>query len=191
MIKSDIWIIEQCEKNELLKPFVTESVCKDENGARTVSHGPSSYGYDVTLDDRLKIFNPYKNLGVGAIIDPTNFDETIADEIVAKEFILPPYSFALGVTREYFKMPRNIMGKVWNKSTWARSGLMIYPTLIEPGWEGNLVLEFANNTPFSMRLKAGQGIAQVTFEEGDGVCKTSYADRGGKYMNQTGVQTPL
>lgn len=212
-IKSDKWIKKQCRENKLLVPFHEESIRVNNQNERHVSHGMSSYGYDVTLDLTFKVFS---NLLSVTEIDPLNFDERVFEEIRAttkggvferdlpKDFVdeegnkyilLAPGGFALGVTKEYFNLPRDIVAKVWNKSTYARTGLMVYPTVAEPGWHGNLVLEFSNNTPLPCRLYANQGIAQITFEGGDGDCDTSYADRndgkGGKYQGQTGVKEAI
>lgn len=188
MLKSDKWIIEQCKKNKLLTPFVTESVKTTDKGLSHVSHGPSSYGYDITLDTKFKIFSNSNQFGEAGIIDPTNFDSRIFIEHEGDYVIVPPMSFVLGVTKEYFKMPRNVTGLVMNKSTYARCGLNCFTTVIEAGWEGNLVLEFSNNTPLPIKLYAHQGAAQILFLESDEDCLISYSDRGGKYQGQTGVQ---
>jgi dCTP deaminase len=189
MIKSDRWIIEQCEKNQLLTPFVRDSVKKTESGERHVSHGPSSYGYDIRLDTKFKIFSN-TNQGTG-IIDPLDFDEKNYDEHEGDFVIIPPGGFVLGVSKERFKMPRNVTGFVMNKSTYARCSVVCITTVIEAGWEGYLVLEYANNSPLPAKLYANQGAAQIVFFEADEQCLVSYADRDGKYQNQEGVQEAI
>lgn len=191
MLKSDKWIIQQCEENEMLKPFVRESVRLTEDGKPTVSHGPSSYGYDIRLDTKFKIFTNSNQFGEAGIVDPVAFDNRNFVEHEGDFVIVPPGSFVLGVSMEYFKLPRNVTAMVMNKSTYARCGLLVVPTIGEAGWEGNLVLEFANMTPLPIKLYAKQGVAQILFFEADEQCEVSYADRNGKYQGQTGVQTPI
>lgn len=195
MIKSDNWIIKMCEEKELLSPFIKELVRKKENDKK-LSYGVSSYGYDIRLDTKLKIFSNKQQWGLNRIIDPKEFNENNYIEIDTAELkqnfvIVPPHSFVLGVSIEKFNMPRNVTGLVFNKSTYARCGLNCFTTVIEAGWKGNLVLEFANNTDIPIKLYTGEGCAQILFLESDEDCKTSYEDRGGKYQNQTGVQTPI
>lgn len=205
MFKSDAWILEQCETNALLYPFVKESIKKTECGQPHVSHGPSSYGYDITLDNKFRIMKPSKNFLLNylvkfdtfnkltknrflKIIDPTNMDESLFTDVEDDYILVPPGAFVLGVSKERFNMPRNITGLVFNKSTYARTGLDCFTTVIEAGWRGYLVLEFSNNTPFHIKLKANQGIAQILFEESTEDCLKCYDDRGGKYQDQEGVQ---
>ncbi len=199
MIKSDKWILEQCEKNKMLFPYVDNLVRKVENAGsvdKKVSFGPSSYGYDIRLDTKFKIFTNANQFGEAGIVDPKNFNEKNFIEVDTKDLehdyiIVPPNSFVLGVSMEYMKIPRNVTVLVMNKSTYARCGLNCFTTVIEAGWEGNLVLEFSNNTPLPIKLYAGEGCAQLLFLESDEECLVSYSDRGGKYMGQTGVQTPI
>ena len=219
MLLCDDSIINLCETEQLLTPFVRESVKTNENSEAHVSHGPSSFGYDVRLAEEFKVFT---NVFPSTEIDPLDFDKRIFQGIKATEnggiavnidgasniqevdteikvdprtgnkyILIPPGGFALGVTKERFKMPRNITGLVYNKSTYARCGINCYGTVIEAGWEGYLVLEFSNNTPLPARLYANQGAAQILFVQGDKDCRVSYADRGGKYQMQTGVQEPI
>lgn len=188
-LKSDVWIREQCEKNQLLTPFVTESIKEAEDGTRHVSHGPSSYGYDIRLDNIFKIFSN-TNQGSG-VIDPLDFDENNYVEHEGDYVIIPPGGFALGVSKERFKMPRNVTALVMNKSTYARCGITVITTVIEAGWEGYLVLEFTNNSPLPAKLYANHGAAQILFFESDEECLVSYADRDGKYQNQEGVQEAI
>lgn len=195
MLKSDRWILEQCEKNNLLVPFEKESIKHTEDGSLHVSHGPSSYGYDIRLDTKFKIFSNSNQFGEAGIVDPVNFDDRnfIEHEVEndGDYVIVPPGSFVLGVSKERFNMPRNVTALVMNKSTYARCGLNCFTTVIEAGWQGYLVLEFSNNTPLPIKLYANQGVAQILFFESDEQCLTSYGDRNGKYQNQEGVQTPI
>ena len=190
MLKSDRWIIDKCQNEGLLVPFVKESIKRSDKGSPHVSHGPSSYGYDITLDTKFKIFSNANQFGEAGVIDPTHFDDRNFVEHEGDFVIVPPSSFVLGVTRERFKMPRNVTALVMNKSTYARCGLNCFTTVIEAGWEGFLVLEFSNNTPLPIKLYANQGAAQILFFESSDECLVSYADRGGKYQNQKGVQEP-
>jgi dCTP deaminase len=205
MFLSDTQILDLCENKGLLTPFVKESIKKTEDGESHVSHGPSSYGYDITLDRNFKILKPSKNFLLNyavqfdefnkltknkflKILDPTNIDQSLFKEVEADYILLPPNSFLLGVSKEKFNMPRNLTGIVSNKSTYARIGLDCFTTVIEAGWRGYLVLEFSNNTPFHLKVSANQGIAQILFEESTEDCAKCYDDRGGKYQDQVGVQ---
>lgn len=196
MIKSDKWILEQCEKNGMLTPYISELVRKSDDDKR-VSFGPSSYGYDIRLDTQFKIFTNSNQSGQCAgIVDPKNFDSNNFFEADTKDLehdyiIVPPGSFVLGVSVEYIKMPDDVTALVLNKSTYARCGLNCLTTVIEAGWEGNLVLEFANNTPLPIKLYANEGCAQLLFFKSDDKCLTTYRDRNGKYQGQKGVQTPI
>jgi dCTP deaminase len=205
MLLSDNSIIRLCEEQQLLTPFVRESVkeiktseltTNSQNKLKNVKHGPSygpsSYGYDIQLDTTFKLFkNDVQMIDGIPVIDPMNFDETSFDIIEGKQIIMPPHSFVLGVSKEYFKMPRNVTGLVMNKSTYARVGVDVFTTVIEAGWKGNLVLEFSNTTNRHVVLHANMGIAQILFIQSEDKCKTSYADRDGKYQGQTGVQTAI
>lgn len=190
MLKSDIWIEEMATKHEMLVPFQKELVRKDEEGGRFVSFGTSSYGYDVRLAPEFKIFTNSNQMGAAGIIDPKNFNEKNFVYHKGDHVIVPPNSFVLGRTLEYIKMPDDVISLVMNKSTYARCGLDCMTTVIEPGWEGELVLEFANNTPLPIILYANEGCAQLLFLQGDSKCRTNYRDRGGKYQGQKGVTTP-
>lgn len=195
MIKSDKWILEQCKKNGLLNPHNENLVRKAEKD-RKVSFGPSSYGYDIRLDNKFKIFSNANQTGEAGIVDPKNFNENNFIEYDTNDgehdyVVVPPNSFVLGVSKEYIKMPRNVTALVMNKSTYARCGLNCFTTVIEAGWEGFLVLEYSNNTPLPIKLYANEGCAQLLFFESDEDCLVSYADRDGKYHKQTGVQTPI
>lgn len=206
MLLSDLSIVKLCKEKELLTPFVESSIktvnpedlinkdvkTLEKMTKKGPSFGPSSYGYDIRLDTQFKLFkNDVQMIDGIPVIDPMNFDENSFTVIEGDRIIMPPHSFVLGVSKEYFKMPRNVTGLVMNKSTYARCGVDCFTTVIEAGWEGNLVLEFSNTTNRHVVLHANLGIAQILFIESEDVCKTSYADRGGKYQGQTGVQTAI
>ena len=184
-IKSDNWIIEQAEKNQLIKPFEKEQIREVDN-KKVISYGVSSYGYDVSCANEFKIFtNTFSS-----VVDPKNFDEKSFVDIQDSECIIPPNSFALARTVEYFKIPRSILTLCLGKSTYARCGIIVNVTPLEPEWEGHVTLEFSNTTNLPAKIYANEGVAQMLFFESDQVCKTSYKDRGGKYQGQTGVTLP-
>ena len=184
-IKSDNWIIEQSEKNQLIKPFEKEQIREVDN-KKVISYGVSSYGYDVRCANEFKIFtNTFSS-----VVDPKNFDEKSFVDIQDSECIIPPNSFALARTVEYFKIPRSILTLCLGKSTYARCGIIVNVTPLEPEWEGHVTLEFSNTTNLPAKIYANEGVAQMLFFESDQVCKTSYKDRGGKYQGQTGVTLP-
>ena len=184
-IKSDNWIIEQAEKNQLIKPFEKEQIREVDN-KKVISYGVSSYGYDVRSANEFKIFtNTFSS-----VVDPKNFDEKSFVDIQDSECIIPPNSFALARTVEYFKIPRSILTLCLGKSTYARCGIIVNVTPLEPEWEGHVTLEFSNTTNLPAKIYANEGVAQMLFFESDQVCKTSYKDRGGKYQGQTGVTLP-
>ena len=192
-VKSDRWILRMCREQGMIEPF-EERLIREINGRRIISAGLSSYGYDLRLaPDGFRVFSPIAS----AVIDPKNFDE---DSLItapprtsddgSKYWLLPPHSYALGVTVETFNIPRNVIAFCMGKSTYARSGLIVNTTPLEPGWRGRLVLEFSNSADLPVRIYANEGIAQVTFFESDEDCDVSYADRAGKYQDQTGLVTP-
>ena len=184
-IKSDNWVIEQAEKNQLIKPFEKEQIREVDN-KKVISYGVSSYGYDVRCANEFKIFtNTFSS-----VVDPKNFDEKSFVDIQDSECIIPPNSFALARTVEYFKIPRSILTLCLGKSTYARCGIIVNVTPLEPEWEGHVTLEFSNTTNLPAKIYANEGVAQMLFFESDQVCKTSYKDRGGKYQGQTGVTLP-
>ena len=184
-IKSDNWIIEQAEKNQLIKPFEKEQIREVDN-KKVISYGVSSQGYDVRCANEFKIFtNTFSS-----VVDPKNFDEKSFVDIQDSECIIPPNSFALARTVEYFKIPRSILTLCLGKSTYARCGIIVNVTPLEPEWEGHVTLEFSNTTNLPAKIYANEGVAQMLFFESDQVCKTSYKDRGGKYQGQTGVTLP-
>lgn len=184
-IKSDRWIRRMAENEGLIDPFEPAQV-RREDDKRVISYGTSSYGYDVRCADEFKIFTNINS----AIVDPKHFDESSFVDIKAKQCIIPPNSFALARTVEYFRIPRNILTICLGKSTYARCGIIVNVTPLEPEWEGHVTLEFSNTTPLPARIYANEGVAQMLFFESDEVCEVSYRDRGGKYQGQTGVTLP-
>ena len=169
----------------LIEPFEPDQV-RDREGSRLVSFGTSSYGYDVRCAPEFKIFT---NINT-AIVDPKDFDANSFVDVTADVCIIPPNSFALARTVEYFRIPRNILTICLGKSTYARCGIIVNVTPLEPEWEGHVTLEFSNTTPLPAKIYAHEGVAQMLFFESDETCETSYADRAGKYMRQTGVTLP-
>jgi len=169
----------------MIEPFEPGQV-KEVDGRRVVSYGTSSYGYDVRCADEFKLFtNVYS-----AIVDPKKFDDKSFVDIKADYVVIPPNSFALARTVEYFRIPRNVMTICLGKSTYARCGIIVNVTPFEPEWEGYVTLEFSNTTPMPAKIYANEGVAQVLFFEADEVCEVSYKDRGGKYQGQQGVTPP-
>lgn len=192
-VKSDRWIVKMCRERQLLTPF-EEKLVREIDGRRIISAGVSSYGYDLRLaSDGFRVFSPIAS----AEIDPKRFDESSlisaplrTAEDGSEYWLMPPHTYALGVTVETFNIPRNVIGFCLGKSTYARSGVIVNTTPLEPGWRGRLVLEFSNSADLPVRIYANEGVAQVTFFESDEECETSYADRQGKYQNQKGLVTP-
>ena len=183
-IKSDKWIRRMAAKG-MIEPFEAGQV-KEVAGKRVVSYGTSSYGYDIRCSDEFKVFT---NINA-TIVDPKVFDEKSFVNIRADECIIPPNSFALARTVEYFRIPRSVLTICLGKSTYARCGIIVNVTPLEPEWQGHVTLEFSNTTPLPAKIYAGEGCAQVIFLESDEVCETSYRDRGGKYQGQRGVTLP-
>lgn len=182
---SDKWIIDQSINNKMISPFVEKQVrFKDEE--KIISYGVSSYGYDARVSNDFKIFT---NINT-TIVDPKNFS---SESLVHRETdvcIIPPNSFALARTVEYFKIPSDVLVICVGKSTYARCGIIVNVTPLEPGWEGHVTLEFSNTTPLPAKIYAGEGACQFLFLKGNEQCITTYSDRGGKYMGQTGVTLP-
>ncbi|MDO5651756.1 MAG: dCTP deaminase [Moraxella sp.] len=187
-IKSDRWIRQMAAQHGMITPFEAGQVRQNVQGGKIVSFGTSSYGYDVRCANEFKVFTNVHS----AIVDPKNFDERSFIDIVGDECIIPPNSFALARTVEYFKIPRDILTICLGKSTYARCGIIVNVTPLEPEWEGHVTLEFSNTTNLPARIYAGEGVAQMLFfqSDADDVCETSYKDRGGKYQGQTGVTLP-
>lgn len=170
----------------MISPFEAGQVRVSETGERLISYGTSSYGYDVRCAREFKVFTNVHS----AIVDPKHFDDKSFIDIVGDECIIPPNSFALARTIEYFKIPRDVLTICLGKSTYARCGIIVNVTPLEPEWEGHVTLEFSNTTNLPARIYAGEGVAQMLFFQSDEVCQTSYKDRGGKYQGQTGVTLP-
>ena len=180
-IKSDRWIKKMALEHRMIEPFV-----ESQTRAGVVSFGVSSYGYDVRVGDEFKVFTNVFN----TVVDPKNFDPKSFVDIRADVCIIPPNSFALASTIEYFRIPRDILTVCLGKSTYARCGIIVNVTPFEPEWEGHVTIEISNTTPLPAKIYANEGVAQMLFFESDEVCSTSYKDRGGKYQGQKGVTLP-
>jgi dCTP deaminase len=180
-IKSDKWIRNMAKEFNMIEPF-----CEKQVREGIISYGVSSYGYDIRVSDEFMIFTNVNN----TIVDPKNFDKKNVVEIKDNECIIPPNSFALARTIEYFKMPRDVLAICVGKSTYARCGIIINVTPIEPDWEGHITIEISNTTTLPAKIYANEGIAQLLFLGGDELCETSYSDKGGKYLKQTGITLP-
>ncbi|MGZ8136723.1 MAG: dCTP deaminase [Methylococcaceae bacterium] len=183
-IKSDKWIRRMAEQG-MIEPFESGQVRESEQG-KVISYGTSSYGYDVRCSDEFKIFTNINS----AIVDPKNFDSNSFVDVKSDVCIIPPNSFALARTVEFFRIPRDVLTICLGKSTYARCGIIVNVTPLEPEWEGHVTLEFSNTTTLPAKIYANEGVAQMLFFSGDEVCETSYKDRGGKYQGQTGVTLP-
>ncbi len=184
-VKSDKWIRRMAQEQGMIEPFESGQV-KTRGEDRLISYGTSSYGYDVRCSDEFKIFTNVHS----ATVDPKNFDEKSFVDIKADSCIIPPNSFALARTVEFFRIPRNVLTICLGKSTYARCGIIVNVTPLEPEWEGHVTLEFSNTTTLPAKIYANEGVAQVIFIESDEVCETSYKDRAGKYQGQRGVTLP-
>ena len=184
-IKADHWIRRMADSHAMIEPFEAGQV-RHVNGGKIVSYGTSSYGYDVRCADEFKIFTNINS----TIVDPKHFDEGSFVDVKAPSCVIPPNSFALARTVEYFRIPRNVLVVCLGKSTYARCGIIVNVTPLEPEWEGHVTLEFSNTTPLPARIYANEGVAQILFFESDEVCGTSYKDRGSKYQGQKGVTLP-
>ena len=180
-ILSDRWIRRMAEEKGMIEPFVDSQ--KREG---VISYGLSSYGYDARVGSDFKIFTNVDS----AVVDPKNFADNSFVDRTTDVCIIPPNSFALARTVEYFRIPRSVLTICLGKSTYARCGIIVNVTPLEPEWEGHVTLEFSNTTPLPARVYANEGVAQVIFIESDEPCETSYRDRGGKYQGQKGVTLP-
>jgi dCTP deaminase len=180
-IKADKWIRRMALEQGMIEPFVDEQV-----RAGVVSYGLSSYGYDIRVADEFKVFTNINS----TVIDPKNFDPRSFVDVKADVCIVPPNSFALARTIEYFRIPRDVLTVCLGKSTYARCGIIVNVTPFEPEWEGTVTLEISNTTPLPARIYANEGIAQVLFFQSDEPCERSYADKQGKYLKQRGVTLP-
>lgn len=184
-IKSDKWIRQMSQSCQMIEPFEAYQI-KESTSGKVISFGTSSYGYDVRCADEFKVFTNINS----TIVDPKNFDAKSFVDITATVCIIPPNSFALARTVEYFRIPRDVIGLVSGKSTYARMGIVVSNTVIEPEWHGHITLEFSNTTPLPAKIYAHEGVAQILFLGADTVCEISYQDRNGKYQGQTGVTLP-
>ena len=184
-IKSDKWIRKMAEENDMISPFEKNQVRENDKG-RIISFGTSSYGYDVRCSNKFKVFTNIHS----ATVDPKKFDENSFVDIEDEVCVIPPNSFALASTVEYFKIPRNVLTICLGKSTYARCGIIVNVTPLEPEWEGYVTLEFSNTSPLPAKIYANEGACQFLFFEGKEAPKHSYADKKGKYMKQKGVTLP-
>jgi dCTP deaminase len=184
-IKADKWIKKMALEHGMIEPFVSDQVRKTEN-TKVISYGLSSYGYDVRCANVFKIFTNINS----EIVDPKNFSEKGFVDLTADVCIIPPNSFVLAHTVEYFRIPRNVLTICLGKSTYARCGIIVNVTPLEPEWEGHVTLEFSNTSNLPAKIYANEGIAQMLFLESDEVCDISYKDRAGKYQGQLGVTLP-
>jgi dCTP deaminase len=180
-VKPDKWIVRMVKEHRMIDPFVDSRV---KDGA--VSYGVSSYGYDIRISDEFKIFT---NINT-TVVDPKRFDEQAFQDFKGDVCIIPPNSFALGRSVEYFRIPRNVLTICVGKSTYARCGIITNVTPLEPEWEGYVTLEVSNTTPLPAKIYANEGIAQVLFLESDEDCLVSYGDKKGKYQAQKGITLP-
>lgn len=185
MIRNDAWIKERAEEDGMIDPFVDHLVRYNESGERIVSYGLSSFGYDLRVADEFKVFTNVYN----SIVDPKHFREDSFVYMKGTECIIPPNSFALARSVEYFRIPRTVLAFCIGKSTYARCGIIVNVTPFEPEWEGYVTLEISNTTPLPAKIYANEGLAQVVFFEGPS-CNLSYKDRAGKYMHQVGIVGP-
>ena len=184
-IKSDNWIQNIASNHQMIEPYEVNQV-KVYDGRKIISYGTSSYGYDVRCSNEFKVFTNLESV----IVDPKNFDESSFVDKTTDVCVIPPNSFALARTVEFFRIPRNVLTICLCKSTYARCGIIVNVTPLEPEWEGHVTLEFSNTTPLPAKIYANEGVAQMLFFESDEECKNSYKDRGGKYQGQTGVTLP-
>jgi dCTP deaminase len=180
-IKPDTWITRMAREHKMIEPFVDDQVRQG-----VISYGVSSYGYDVRVGDEFKVFTNVYN----TVVDPKNFDPKSFVDIKADECVIPPNSFALASTIEYFRIPRDVLTICLGKSTYARCGIIVNVTPFEPEWEGHVTIEISNTTPLPAKIYANEGIAQVLFFQSDEPCARSYKDKKGKYQAQRGVTLP-
>jgi len=185
-IKSDHWIRRMAEQHGMITPFEPNQVRTTGRNNKIISYGTSSYGYDVRCSDEFKIFHNINS----SIVDPKKFDRKSFVDVKSDVCIIPPNSFCLARTIEHIKIPRNVLTICLGKSTYARCGIIVNVTPLEPEWEGHVTLEFSNTTPLPAKIYANEGVAQFLFFESDEVCDVSYKDRGGKYQGQQGVTLP-
>ncbi|HEX7285834.1 MAG TPA: dCTP deaminase [Candidatus Angelobacter sp.] len=180
-IKSDRWIRRMAKEHGMITPFSDHQVREG-----VVSYGVSSYGYDLRVADEFKIFTNVNS----AIVDPKKFDERSFVSVQAASVLIPPNSFALARSVEYFKIPRDVLTICVGKSTYARCGIIVNVTPFEPEWEGFVTLEISNSTPLPAKIYSNEGLCQILFFQGDEPCETSYKDKAGKYQMQSGIVLP-
>jgi dCTP deaminase len=180
-IKPDTWIKRMSLEHQMIEPFLDDQV-----RTGVISYGVSSYGYDVRVGDEFKVFTNVFN----TVVDPKNFDPKSFVDIKAEVCVIPPNSFALASTIEYFRIPRDVLTVCLGKSTYARCGIIVNVTPFEPEWEGHVTIEISNTTPLPAKIYANEGIAQVLFFQSDEPCAKSYKDKKGKYQAQRGVTLP-
>ncbi|MEK6647053.1 MAG: dCTP deaminase [Candidatus Firestonebacteria bacterium] len=180
-VKSDKWIKKMAREEKMIVPFEEKQV-----KTGVISYGLSSYGYDIRISNEFKIFHSKEN----KIIDPKNFDLKLMEDVKCDVCIIPPNSYVLARTVEYFKIPRSVITICFGKSTYARCGVVVNVTPFEPEWEGYATLEISNTSPVPVKIYANEGIAQLIFLESDEICETSYADKKGKYQAQQNITLP-
>ena len=180
-IKSDRWIRKMAQEQNMIEPFEEKLICEGR-----ISYGLSSYGYDLRVSNKFKIFTNVNN----TVVDPKAFDQNSFVDFEGDVCTVPPNSFALASSVEYFRIPENVLAICLGKSTYARCGIIVNVTPFEPGWEGFVTLEISNTTPLPCRVYANEGLCQVLFFEGDDACETTYRSRAGKYQAQTGIVLP-
>lgn len=180
-IKSDKWIRKMANEHGMIEPFNDKQV-----SAGKISYGLSSYGYDIRVADNFKIFTNVNN----SIVDPKNFDAKSFVDFTGDVCIVPPNSFALAQSVEYFRIPRNVLSICLGKSTYARCGIIVNVTPFEPEWEGYVTLEISNTTPLPAKIYSNEGLCQVLFFESDEDCEVSYKDKSGKYQGQVNITLP-
>jgi dCTP deaminase len=184
-IKADTWITKMATEQEMIFPF-ERTLIRNTGGKKVISYGLSSYGYDIRVSNHFRIFTNVH----GTVVDPKAFDPRGLVEIDSDVCLIPPNSFALALSVERFKIPRNVLTLCVGKSTYARCGIIVNVTPFEPGWEGQAVLEISNTTQLPAKVYANEGLAQVLFFESDTECATAYSDRQGKYQHQKGITLP-
>ena len=184
-VHADTWIRRMAKEHGMIEPF-EEKLIRHSGDAPIISYGLSSYGYDLRVADEFKVFTNVYN----AVVDPKAFDERSFVDMRGESCLVPPNSFALARSVEYFRIPRDVLALCVGKSTYARCGIIVNVTPFEPEWEGQVTLEISNTTPLPARIHAGEGLAQVIFLAAAEPCETSYAERGGKYQAQRGITVP-
>lgn len=185
-VYSDRWIRKMATEHGMIEPFADGQTRRTAEGLPIISYGLSSYGYDLRVSNEFKVFTNVFN----TVVDPKRFDNQSFVDIETDICVVPPNSFALARSVEYFRIPRDVLTICVGKSTYARCGIIVNVTPFEPEWEGHVTLEISNTTPLPARIYANEGLAQVVFLKGTEMCETSYADRNGKYLGQTGITIP-